>query len=294
MLYHQFDSRVYDEIFESDLIVRWNRKHLRNPIDRDTPVNEDHLKKLLLEQQEVVSKLQSEITRPLIDSIETNFDLQVDERQIQVFIVEKFVRNLRPFIWFLLAQFRGSEEYFALVTSIRQLMDDYRKRTGIAEYAALVTREVVSNAENMNIQDYARLNYGNTWDSGRLLFDKAVRERLAREMVSRARTVVVSWTLSSRSGATPGLNNLRIIVQNHQPENLSIPSPDEDRSVYDRRKSLREYYADIPETVTNTELALYYYSYLAEACRTRGVRFETSVHDSRKTGKTVTTLNFQF
>jgi len=294
MLYQQFDSRVYDEIFESDLIVRWNRRHLRKPIDRDTPLNEDQLRHLLARSEDVVSALRAEMLRPVVDAIETNFEIQAEERRIRGLTAEKFVGNLRPFVWFILAQFRGSAEYLSLVASIREMMEDYLHRAGIAEYAALVTREVVTNAENVNIQDYARTTYGDTWDSGRILHDKELRKRFVREMTARGKAVSVSWTMTSRSGSGVGLNNLRLVVQNHQPEMLAIPSPDEDRSIYDRRKSLREYYAEIPESVTNTELALYYYSYLTDACRTRGVRFESSVHDSRKTGRTEVTLLFQF
>ncbi|WP_455383162.1 hypothetical protein, partial [Salinispira pacifica] len=284
MLYHQFDSRVYDEIFESDLIVRWNRRHLRNPIDRDRPLPEAQLTDALRRNESAVATLRTEVVRPVVDEIEINRELSADERRIRALTAEKFVNNLRPFTWFILAQFRGSGEYFSLVTSMREIMGSHLDRTAIAEYAALVTREVVANAENINLQDFARLNYGDTWDSGRILFDKELRARLVREMSGRGKTVSVVWTMTSRSGNAAGLNNLRIVVQNHQPEALSIPSPDEDRSLYDRRKSLREYYAEVPETVTNTELALYYYGYLTEACRTRGVRFESSVHDSRRNG----------
>lgn len=294
MLYHQFDSRVYDEIFESDLIVRWNRRHLRKPIDRDTPLNDDQLRHLLERSEDIVMRLRDEMLQPVVDAIETNLEIQAEERRIRGLTAEKFIRNLRPFVWFILAQFRGSAEYLSLVASIREMMEDYLRRTGIAEYAALVTREVVTNAENINIQDYARITYGNTWEGGRILYDKELRRRLVREMSARGKAVSVSWTMTSRSGSGAGLNNLRLVVQNHQPEVLAIPGPDDDRSIYDRRKSLREYYAEIPESVTNTELALYYYSYLTEACRTRGVRFESSVHDSRRTGRTVVTLLFQF
>ncbi len=294
MLYFQFDSRVNDEVFESDLIVRWNRKHLRNPISRDTPVYDERLKQLISQNEKVTADIWNEILNPIAEQIRMDPDLRPEERQIHVYTAEKFVKNLRPFIWFLLAQFRGSSEYLALAGSIRQILQQFRRQTGIAEYTALVTREIVANAQNINMQNYVTENYPNAWEPSRVLSDRIVRDRMLSEMELKEKLVRVSWTLSSRNSETPGLNNLRIIVQNEQPESLDIPSPDHDRTIYDRRKSLREYYAEIPESVTNTELALYYYSYLTEACRTRGIRFESAVHDSRTAGTTVVSLSFQF
>jgi hypothetical protein len=57
-----------------------------------------------------------------------------------------------------------------------------------------------------------------------------------------------------------------------------------------KNKSLHNFYRELPEGEANTELGLYYLSYLSEACEKVNVKFESLVNQMPGSDLTVITL----
>ena len=69
---------------------------------------------------------------------------------------------------------------------------------------------------------------------------------------------------------------------------------EEKKSANLAKKSLIDFYREIPEGQGGTDLGLYYLSYLDEACKKVNVKFESIVNQYSASDLTVINLNFNF
>ncbi len=60
------------------------------------------------------------------------------------------------------------------------------------------------------------------------------------------------------------------------------------------KKSLIDFYRELPEGQEGTDLGLYYLSYLDDACKKVNVKFESLVNQFSASDLTVINLNFNF
>ena len=60
------------------------------------------------------------------------------------------------------------------------------------------------------------------------------------------------------------------------------------------KKSLIDFYRQMPDGQEGTDLGLYYLSYLEDACKKVNVKFESIVNQSSASDLTVINLNFNF
>ena len=61
-----------------------------------------------------------------------------------------------------------------------------------------------------------------------------------------------------------------------------------------RKKTLIDFYRELPEGQEGTDLGLYYLSYLDDACKKVNVKFESLVNQYSASDLTVINLNFNF
>ena len=88
---------------------------------------------------------------------------------------------------------------------------------------------------------------------------------------------------------------LQITLYNKESEYQTIKETFEDRKSADlKKKSLQDFYKQLPEGEANTELGLYYLSYLSEACEKVNVKFESLVNQMAGSDLTVITLALSF
>jgi hypothetical protein len=106
-LYTMMDSAVFQSLIKSDLIKRWNRMNPGNIIDEKTKVNDTFISQLLAKNPDLVREIKKEILYPIHDNISTNSGLLPEEKNIQLFLSEKYLDNLRPLIWLILSRYQG-------------------------------------------------------------------------------------------------------------------------------------------------------------------------------------------
>ena len=96
-------------------------------------------------------------------------------------------------------------------------------------------------------------------------------------------------------GSISSRNRLQVTLYNRETEYRQIKQIIDDKKGLDlKKKSLTDFYKESPDKVSNTELGLYYLSYLNEACEKVNVRFDSIVNQIQKTDLTVITMNLYF
>lgn len=291
LLYRQYDSTIFTRILSSDLIKRWNRANPLNIIDARTRINEAFLQGALKEKEAEIADIRREILAPVHAYISKNPSLLPEEKNVQLLLSEKFLNNLRPFTWFIVTKFKGAEGYDALLKDIRASLGEFMEKSKIAEYVSLMIMELAMNAENSNLKREAKAVFKGAVDMNAVLFDPAVRRQVLDSLERRGDLVSISWKIGSRNASIGTQGRLQVTLYNREAEYQGMKETfDEGRNADLRKKSLQDFYKQLPEGEANTELGLYYLSYLSEACDKVNVKFESLVNQLAGSELTVISL----
>jgi hypothetical protein len=295
ILYKQLDSIIFKKVLDSPLIKSWNRTNPGNIIDEKTNINETYLEKVLKASEENVRKVKQALLSPIMVKINSDSNLLDEEKRIKYMICEKFLSNLRPSIWFILSKFQTSRDYLILLSEIREGVLEYLDKTKIAEYLSLMAMELAINAENTNMQKYAKKAYKDTINLESLVYDQNMRHKVIREMEDKNECLFLTWKIWGKGGSIASRNRLQVTLYNRESEYRQIKQIIDDKKGLDlKKKSLTDFYKESPDKLANTELGLYYLSYLNEACEKVNVRFDSIVNQIQKSDLTVITMNLYF
>ncbi len=299
VLYKQYDEFVFNQIINSDIIKKWNRQNPANIIDEKTHINETLLANVLEKNKEDLHKAKMDISDPVRDLIMKNDGLEAAEKNIQLFLSEKFLDYIRPFTWFIITKFRKSEEQFAeLLKTIRTSLVEYMDKTKIAEYISLMLMELIINAENTNLKKELGLLFPDMEDTQEALLDPAIRRRLVLELEQKEELVYVMWKLGGGSGSFGATGKIQITLYSKNEEAERMKSSLNDvKNADTEQDSILDFYnksANAGEEEESTNMGLYYLSYLNEACEKVHVRFESNVNQFADSDLTVMNMFFMF
>ncbi len=291
MLYRQYDSYIFARVLASDVIKRWNRLNPVSIIDDKTPINDSFLQGVLKEKEKDLAEIKEEILSPVYSYISKNESLLPEEKNIQLLLSEKFLNNLRPFIWFIITKFKGSDGYDQLVKDIRVSLAEFMEKSKIAEYVSLMIMELAMNAENSNLKREAKDIFKGAVDMNAVLFDPNIRKQVIDSLARKGELVYLAWKIGSHGVSVGTQGKLQITLYTKASEYHSVKETFEERKSADlKKKSLQDFYRELPEGEANAELGLYYLSYLSEACEKVNVRFESLVNQIAGSDLTVITL----
>jgi len=132
-LYKQFDQVLFDMLIGSSMIKDWNRANPGNIIDEKTKINDKFLNDVLAQNAEQLKSIRKAITAPLLERIATDTTLQADEKNVMIFLADRYLEHTRPFIWFILTRFSSDIEHKELIQRTRKQLDLYIRRSKIFE-----------------------------------------------------------------------------------------------------------------------------------------------------------------
>jgi hypothetical protein len=298
-IYRRFDEIVLGKVLESEVVRKWNRANPLGIIDRKTAIDETILQQSLERNKANVATLKQRVLKSLVDKVRASTDLLAEEKNIQLFLADKFLSTLKPFTWFVLVKFWEAAEMAFLLTEIQTVLEEFMAKAKIAEYLSLMTMELVSMAENANIQSFAKTRYKGTLDPADVMYDAEMRKMIVEEMRLRNQNVFLSWKVGSDSSrGVSSRERLQVKIFNKE---AGAGFADLKKNVDDsknqdvKQKSLMDFYKQGSEPeLGNTELGLYYLSYLFDECQKVGVHFESLVNQIRETNLTVITLDLLF
>lgn len=293
LLYRQYNEYLFARLLASDVIKRWNRSNPSSIIDEKTHFNDSFLQNYLKDHTADLDRLKEEILGPLRTAITKNSNLLPDEKNIQLFLSEKFLNKLRPVCWFILLKFRDVEGFQTLVQELRSSLGIYMEKSRIAEYVALMIMELAVNAENTNLRREAATLYRGAIDPNAVLFDPNIRQRVIHELAKQNELLYLSWKIGGTSSSIGTQGKLQVTLYNRETDYQVLKDSIDSKKAADlKRKSLFDFYKALPETGADTDLGLYYLSYLNEACEKVGVKFESLVNQMKNSDTMVLSLSF--
>ncbi len=295
VLYRQYDAYIFNKILSSDVIKKWNRLNPANIIDEKTHINDNFLRNVLKKNEKIIYEAKQEILSPLYTFINKNASLLPEEKNIQLLLSEKFMNNLRPFTWFIITKFRDADGFDTILRTIRSSLTEYMDKAKIAEYISLMIMELVVNAENTNLRKEVKNMYKGTVDPNTVMFDPNIRKKVIAELERKHELVFLSWKLGGGSTSIGTQGKLQVTIYNKDDQSETVRESINDKKNADlKKKSLIDFYREIPEGEEDTNLGMYYLSYLSEACEKVNVRFESNANQFRESDLTVINLSFVF
>jgi len=295
VLYRQYDSYIFHQILNSDVIKKWNRLNPANIIDEKTHINENFLRSVLKKNEKIIFAAKQEILTPLYTFINKNASLLPEEKNIQLLLSEKFMNNLRPFTWFIITKFRDADGFDSILRTVRSSLTEYMDKAKIAEYISLMLMELVVSAENTNLRKEVTNMYKGAVDPNTVMFDPSIRKKAIAELARRHELVFLSWKLGGGNSSIGTQGKLQITIFNKDDQSETVRESINDKKNADlKKKSLIDFYKEIPEGEEDTNLGMYYLSYLSEACDKVNVKFESMANQFRDSDLTVINLSFIF
>lgn len=275
-LYRRFDKEIFDMLIKSSLVKVWNRSNPGRVIDEKTKINDNSLKSILTKNSTLLKSIRKSITAPVVKTIMSNTSLLADEKNAMIFLSDKFLDNIRSFIWLILMKFSHDKECKALVGKIRERLELYIRRSPIADYLTLLLAELMMSAETLNIQNFAKRNGDFGISAEKILLDPVKRNSLLEEMKTERADLVIGWRFVNPNATSINSDDkLQVVVYNSEIDYLDFKEKFGDSIEPESDFSLQEFYYNT--SVGNPELGLQYQGYLREACSKVGLRFTSRV-----------------
>jgi len=295
LLYKQFDREVYNALIECECVRKHNRANPSHLIDERTKISDRQLRATLSTKESTIQTARQQILDPIWKSIMSNNDYSSEEKNIYLLMSEKFLNRLSLMNWYIITNFHKKEGSNEMFIAIRNLLNSYMEKSKVAEYISVMVMELALNNENTNIRKEARNMYAGNDDIDALIFDPEIREKIVKELQRKHELVFLSWKLGGGSKSIGKQGRLSITLYNKDDEFQEVKENIEQaKAANNNKKSLIDFYRELPEGQEGTDLGLYYLSYLDDACKKVNVKFESIVNQFSASDLTVINLNFNF
>ena len=151
------------------------------------------------------------------------------------------------------------------------------------------------NNENTNIRKEAKNLYPAVDDVNSLIVDPDARSKIVKELQRKRVLVSVSWKLGGGSTSIGKQGRLQITLYNKDDEFQEVKENIETaKNSNTNKRTLIDFYRELPDGQEGTDLGVYYLSYLDDACKKVNVKFESIVNQFSASDLTVINLNFNF
>ena len=295
LLYKQFDHDVYAALIQCECVRKHNRANPSHLIDEKTKMSERQLRSILQNKETIIQQTRRSILDPIWKAIMTNPDYSDEEKNIYLLMSEKFMNRLGLMNWYIITLFHKADGANEMFIAIRNLLSSYMEKSKVAEYISVMVMELALNNENTNIRKEARNMYQDVEDIDSLIFDPEVRAKIVAELQRNHELVFISWKLGGGSSSIGKQGKLSITLYNKDDEFQEVKENiDNAKSSNTAKKTLIDFYRELPDGQEGTDLGLYYLSYLDDACKKVNVKFESLVNQFSASELTVITLNFNF
>ena len=295
LLYKQFDRQLFADFIQTEAVQKHNRKNPTQLIDERTKMSENQLRQILASQKATVQLAKKEILDPVWKSLMENKDYSLEEKNIYLLMTEKFLNRLSLMNWYIITKFYRTEGFSQINIAIRHLLQVYMEKSRVAEYISILVMELALNSENTNMRKEAKRMFAGIEDVDALIYDPEQREKIVAELKRNHEQVFISWKLGGGSSAIGKQGRLQITLYNKDDEFQEVKENIESKASADtNKKSLIDFYRELPEGQESTDLGLYYLSYLDDACKKVNVKFESIVNQFSSSDLTVINLIFNF
>ena len=295
ILYKQFDRQIFSALVQCDCVRAHNRAHAGQLIDERTRMSEKQLRAQLSLKENVIQQSRQAILDPVWKGIMENKDYSPEEKNVYLLMTEKFLNRLSLMNWYIITKFYKQEGFAQIMSILRQALAEYMDKSKVAEYISVMVMELALNSENTNMRKEAKILYQGIDNADTLIYDPEIRSRIIQEMQKKHEVVFLSWKIGGGSKAIGKQGLLQITLYNKDDEFQEVKESIQSKASADlNKKSLIDFYRQMPEGQEGTDLGLYYLSYLDDACKKVNVKFESLVNQFSASDLTVINLSFNF
>jgi len=295
ILFKKFENETLRMMMGSSLIKRWNRQNPTRLIDMSTPTNNTQVTSLLAAIAPEIPTVSMEIQEPILRAWAANASLSGEERTLRAYLSDGFILNASKLLLCVLARSRGQAEYSELIAEVRGVLGGYVEKAIISEYLSLMIVELLGYTEVSHYEQVARRLMRGRTPGTTLMTDEGIRSDVRRHMESEGDLLSLPYQIGSKGASIGTENRLRVTICNQEQGYQTVREQLESRIGTDvKERSLLDFYRKIPEQRINTELGLYYLSYLQKACEKQNVRIESTVSQVPRSDLTLINLTLQF
>ena len=295
LLYKKFDKEIYTALIDSDCVRKHNRANPSQIIDERAKITDRQVVFHLSNKETVISQARKRILDPLWLSIKEDASLTPEEKNVFMLMTEKFLNRMSRLNWYVITKFYDQPGFEEILQRIHSLLRDYMEKSKVAEYISLMVMELALNCENSNMRQEARKLYKGLPDTDTLIYDPEVRKKIIAEMIKKHELVFLSWRLGGGSSSIGKQGRLQITLYDKDDSFQEVKESIETKKSADlNKRSLIDFYKELPEGAEGVDLGLYYLSYLDEACKKVNVKFESLVNQYSVSNLMVITLVFNF
>ncbi|MBQ2314412.1 MAG: hypothetical protein II187_05885 [Treponema sp.] len=295
ILYKQFDHDIFEALVQCDCVRRHNRTNPSQLIDDQTRLPDRLLRSQLASKDHVIQQSRQTILEPVWKNIMSNKDYSPEEKNVYLLMTEKFLNRLSLMNWYIITKFFQTDGFDQIMGKIRQTLAEYMDKSKIPEYISVMIMELALNSENTNLRKEAKILYKGIDNYETLIYDPEIRAKIVKEMTRKHELVFLSWKIGGGSAAIGKQGSLNITLYNKDDEFQEVKENIESKmSANTHKKSLIDFYRQMPEGEGGTDLGLYYLSYLEDACKKVSVKFESLVNQFSASELTVINLKFDF
>ena len=293
ILYKQFDKEIYSEIIKCTCVRNHNRQNPSAILDERTSIPEKQLRMTLTMKDSVIQASRKTILEPVWKSILDNTEYSPEEKNVYLLMTEKFMNRLSLMNWYVIVKFYKAEGFDEIISVFREWLASYMGKSKVAEYISVMLMELALNSENTNIKKTAKYLYQGIDNADTLIYDPKIRSEIVKELQRKHELVFISWTLGGGSTSIGKQGVLQITLFNKDDEFQEVKENLESKmSANSKNKSLIDFYRQ--DGQDGTDLGLYYFSYLEDACKKVDIKFESIVNQSSSSDLTIINLKFNF
>ena len=294
LMYKQFNHELFSKLVNCECVRKYNRSNPTQILDEQTQISEKELLRLMPNRNVVIKKAKKMVLDPIWKDIMENKEYSPEERNLYLLMSEKFLDRMSNISWFIVTKFAKDDGFPQIEQELRAKLTEYMEKSQLAEFISLLVMELALGNENSNLRKKAMNLFGGAVDNyDELLRDPKERIRIINQMVKDNELVYISWQIGGNSTASVGnRGKLEISLYNKAGEFEEVKASMESAIMAgSKKKSLADFYSDSAGDSQN--LGLSYLSYVDEACKKVGVRFESMVNQFSN-DLTATKLNFDF
>jgi hypothetical protein len=295
ILYRRFAKLVTKRFIGSLFVEGWNRSNPKNILTENSIINNSSISNFPSLNLEIINQIKLEIINAVMIILPGTEELTGDELSKMRQSGRKFLDNLNSFIWYILSVSQGGVDYNLLYKDIITLLKQYLEKLKIAEYLSLMIMEFTINAEISQLKRLSKRLYKNKIDFGRIIHNKTIRTELLRFLENRNEFLTLAWKIRGNTTSIGTDNKLQITVYNKDSEYQKLKQKIADQKTVDiKKKSLIDFYQDESEDEFNSDLGMYYLSYMQEACKEQQIYFDSHMDQIVDSELNIMTLSLLF
>lgn len=249
--------------------------------DRVAKVSPEQMQAYVRKNSRTIRLRKRELAYHTIQSMKRETDGDKEHRKERIGHIRRIIRGIDSETWFLLSLLPDGEGREELMRVARDLVAAYAARFVVVDYVALMLMELLEYAEQTQVWDFAeRDQYIRTHPEqlASRLSEPHFRAKLFQRAEESGSYLTLNYHFSENPLNAKQPPQMQVTVTNRglvgyesRREILSMPV----RNI--RHIPLAEFYDSEDPSRIDTTLGMHYFSYVREACREVGMKFEAEI-----------------